>query len=89
MYVISSPASTFSPLAGVDSLLAITFGLFTVTSTSSVGVPSTSAVFSITFVNPLSSAFTLTSKLMLAVPATVPSFAGTFTVIPLFKFVSV
>ena len=43
-YVISCPAITF-PFAGLADLLISIFGLFTVSSTSFVGVPSTVAVF--------------------------------------------
>ena len=47
IYVISSPASTFAPLSGTEVLLNLTFGLFTVSVTSSVGISSTVAIFPI------------------------------------------
>ena len=78
IYVISCPATTF-PFAGSAVFVNLTSDLFTVSVTSSVGVPSTIAVFLITFVKlPPVNSFTVTSKLNVVSP-----YAGTFTVIPL------
>ena len=85
VYVISFPTFTLLPVAGSDVLLTSTFGLFTVSVTSSVGVPSTIAVFPISFLNsPSVSSFTVTSKLNVPSPL-----SATGTVIPFFKFVCV
>ena len=84
IYVICCPATTF-PSAGSAVLCASTFGLFTVSVVSSVGSPSTYAVFLIVSVYVFSAnSSTVTSKLTVAVP-----YSGTVTVIPLFKSVSV
>ena len=80
IYVISCPATTLLPLAGSAVFVNLTSDLFTVSVTSSVGVPSTVAVFVITFVNPSVNSSTVTSKLKAVSP-----YAGTFTVIPLAK----
>ena len=84
MYVISSPFSTFSPLAGSEDLLISTFGFLTSVVTSSVGFPSTVAVFDISFLNvsPANS-FTVTSNV-----TSLLVYGCTFTVIPLLKFPS-
>ena len=79
IYVISCPSTTF-PSAGSAVFVNLTSDLFTVSVTSSVGVPSTVAVFVITFVNPSVNSSTVTSKLKAVSP-----YAGTFTVIPLAK----
>ena len=75
------------PVAGSDVLLYVTSDLFTVSVTSFVSSPSTVAVFLICFTNsPSASGFTVTWKLMLAVPACSSLvLAGTFTCIPLAK----
>ena len=83
-YVISSSVVTFVPLAGLADLLISTFGLFTVSVISVVGVPSTVAVFLIVLSNvSAGSSSTVTSKLSVAFP-----YAGTFTVIPLAKLLA-
>ena len=98
VYVIFSPFFTFDIVSSVlpsgsDVFVNTNFDLFTVSVTSSVSSPSTVAVFLNTFVNVSKSSpcngSTVTSKLKLTVPAVSPTFAGTFTCIPLFKFVSV
>ena len=82
VYVIVSPASTVLPELGLDDLLICTFGLFTVSVTSFVDVPSTVAVLLIVLEYvPDVKVFTVTAKLNVAEPL-----AGTFTVIPLDKF---
>ena len=89
VYVILSPAFTLLPLAGSDVLLYVRSDLFTVSVTSSVFSPSTVAVFLICFTNsPSASGLTVTWKLTVAVPASSSLvLAGTFTCIPLSKFV--
>ena len=86
LYVISCPAFTFSPFAGVDSLWATTCGFFISTSSDGVSFSSTFAVFctvpSYLFV---ASSFTFTLKLTLAVPSVLSTFSGTVTSIPVFK----
>ena len=90
VYVILSPAFTLLPLAGSDVLLYVTSDLFTVSVTSFVSSPSTTAVFLICFTNsPSGNSSTVTWKLMLAVPAPASVLPGTFTCIPLSKFVCV
>ena len=90
VYVISSPAFTVLPLAGIDVLLYATSDLFTVSVTSSVSSLSTTAVFLICFINsPSSNGFTVTWKLTVDVPAPNSVLAGTFTPIPSLKFSSV
>ena len=84
IYVISCPATTF-PSAGSAVLCTSTFGLFTVSVVSPVGVPSTVAVFLISFVKlPSVNSFTVTSKLNVD-----SLLASTGTLIPFFKFVCV
>ena len=87
MYVISSPASTVSPLGGTDVFSPFTSALFTFSSTGFVSVPSTTAVFIMSFVNVSSGkTFTVTSKLNSAVPAwSTLVLAGTSTGIPSLK----
>ena len=78
VYVIGSPTFTSVPLSGVDDLLGITFGLFTSSVTSSVGFPSTTAVFLIMYSNiPSGNSFTVTSNVTVTLV-----FPATFTVIP-------
>ena len=73
------------PLAGSDDLLNLTSDLFTVSVTSFVSVPSTVAVFLITFVKlPSVNSSTVTSKLRVDSPL-----ADTGTVIPLTNVSSV
>ena len=65
-------------MSGVDDLLGITFGLFTSSVTSSVGFPSTTAVFLIMYSNvPSGNSFTVTSNVTVTLV-----FPATFTVIP-------
>ena len=81
VYVILSPAFTSVPSLS-DSLVAITFGLFTVSCTEFVFTSFTIAVFEISFSNVLSgNVFTLTWKVNV-----VCSRAGTSTSIPFCKF---
>ena len=85
VYVIMSPSFTSVPGCGLDSLLAITFGLFTVFVTVFVSTSFTFAVFVISFSNTFSSnSLTVTSKLKVVCPK-----AGTSTSIPSFRLLSV
>ena len=69
VYVISSPASTVSPLGGTDVFSPFTSALFTISVTGSVGSLSTTAVFTIFFLNsPSGRASTVTSKLNVISP---------------------
>ena len=83
-YLISFPAVTVSPLAGSDVFPILTCALFTVSVVSFVGVPSTVAVFFMSFVNVSgSSSSTVTSNVI-----SLLEYGCTFTVIPLLKFPS-
>ena len=85
VYVIGSPTFTSVPLSGVDDLLGITFGLFTSSVTSSVGFPSTIAVFLIMYSNiPSGNSFTVTSNVTVTLV-----FPATFTVIPFVRLSAV
>ena len=78
VYVISSPASTVSPLGGTDVFSPFTSALFTISVTGSVGSLSTNAVFTMSFLNsPSNNLFTVTSKLTV-----ISSFALTYSCIP-------
>ena len=83
IYVISCPSTTF-PFAGFAVLCACTFGLFTVFVVSPVGVPSTVAVFFISFVN----VFSFNSSTATSNVTSLLEYGCTFTVIPLLKFPS-
>ena len=95
VYIISSPAFTVLPLAGLDVLLYFKFALFTVVVTAFIssswlpelpGFLFTVAWFVIVFVNILApNVFTVTSKLTVVSPDVLPCFAGTFSVIPFDK----
>ena len=81
VYVILSPAFTSVPALS-DSLVTITFGLFTVSCTEFVFTSFTVAVFEICFSNvPSGNVFTLTWKVKVVCPR-----AGTSTSIPFCKF---
>ena len=80
-----SPSFTSAPSCGLASLLATTFGLFTVFVTVFVSTSFTFAVFVMSFSNRFSSnVFTVTSKLKVVVPS-----AGTSTSIPFVKSFSI
>ena len=76
-----SPSFTSAPSCGLASLLATTFGLFTVFVTVFVSTSFIFAVFVMSFSNRFSSnVFTVTPKLKVVVPS-----AGTSTSIPFVK----
>ena len=88
VYVISSPASTVSPLGGTDVFCAFTSALFTMFVVSFVFSPSTVALFTISalYSSP-GNVFTVTWKLIVVFPTPLSVFACTLTCIPFAKSV--